>query len=529
MKLVQVAFFIGAVLFGSSFLIAQEKIKKKDEAKIQETCEIFIRHSDSVIANIDVPLDSLRNVTSELALHRLLLIRDFIHQMDYDNISFYPKEVVRLELTDSIGCILNTDPEMKLNVRKEAGGWEVFGYDNQEVDKEAIEKTKAWIAKDLAQEDVKDSIQDILQQFVDGWSEMRQFEKSDLLKSLSTSVFHDYISTNVRYEHLQGYGDRPVEVKEIERVQIHEDTAWCRVGIKGMGGARFVLLLQNNEWKVAGLNDEVYTSEDVTKIEDRITEYLEIAKFVEYTDEFNDELEAFFKTGNSSPLKVRATDQLIDQLEIYRRLSGTIDTAFLNIRGIRVSSLPSNDFTIYGDTAYYDYYYDSVRWIKLNDKWLVDEFFASLDINNNYDKAQQTFREFNDLIDLSYNWFNTLDENEPPPPIAVSSTEPDYTKVKQYHRLNDYHAEIIYETGNDQLCEDLRSLTKKASSKTSFKGVIYVEFKVDNLGNAQNIRALDHDSEAAKIAEEIVGQLGNWIPNDRKQSSLTNMVVAIQF
>lgn len=530
MKFNRITFLLLTLLIGSNSLHSQTRINKKDQKEIREACIIFLSQSSVVLVDMDAPVDSLRNVSSELVFNRLLLIRDFIDQMAYENLVFDQGEVIRLELTDSIGCIFDTDPQMKLNIRKSSDRWVVFGYDNLEVNQETIDKTKAWIARDLENEKVKDSIKEILKEFVDGWSEMRQYQKSDLLKSLSTNEFHDYIFRNVQYENLQGYGDNPVTIKEIGRVEIHEDTAWCRVGIKGMGGARFVLLLQNKEWKVAGQNVEVYTSEDVSRMEERITSYNELAKFEKYIDDFNVEMEAFFKTGNRLPLEKMATDNMIDQLEIYRRLTGTIDTSFLEIRGLYGSSFPSSDYAIYGDSAYYDHYSDSLRWVKVNDKWMFDEFFVSQDIDNKYDKAQQTFRKFNKLISLSYNWYNTLDENRPPPPVAISSKEPNYTKLKHYHRLNDRHKEIVYETGNDQLCKDLHSLTKEASSKTSFKGIIYVEFDVDNLGKAHDFRALDNiDSEEAKLAEEIVSKLGDWLPNDRKQSSLTNMVVAIEF
>jgi hypothetical protein len=113
---------------------------------------------------------------------------------------------------------------------------------------------------------------------------------------------------------------------------------------------------------------------------------------------------------------------------------------------------------------------------------------------------------------------------------VTSSPDTDYSRVHNYTRPNRRSPQIVYEAGNDKLFEDLENLTQQVSNKTSFKGIIYVEFDADNMGKAQNIHALDQiGTNEAGLAEKIIGQLDNWLPNDNEHSSITNMVVALQF
>jgi hypothetical protein len=521
-----------ACFFALNSLQAQSRIGKKEQHQIQKTCEAFQRQNELLITNFEASVDSMKMVCTEHVFNHKMILREFYERMQYDLV-FDEEKIIELELKDSVGCIVQVrEQTFKINLKKESDRWKVSGFDNHEIDQADLDSIRIEIDRRYKEEDVKDSIKEIAKDFVQGWSEIRESGESDLLRSHSTKEVYDFFLKRVEYDHLHGYGHKPLEVEEVGRVHIHGDTADCRVRIRRMGSAYLTFLLIENQWKIAGTDDKVFTSVEVEKMKSRIANFLELAEFEKYIDDLNSKLEPFFKTGNSSQLKEIATDNFINQLEIHRRLFGTIDTSFLGVRGLYGSTFPSSDYAIYGDSAYYDYFYDSLRFIKVNDKWMFDELYVSKEIANKYLKAQETFEEFNQLIHLSYSYYNSLDEDTPPPPAPAArvTNEEEYARVKNYHRLSKYHDKITYESGYEQLQKDIDSLVKKYAAEISFTGTIFVEFDVDNFGIAHNIQALDFvGSKQASLAIKITEELSNWLPNNNRQASLTNMVIPIQF
>lgn len=531
MKLSIQLIFLCIIFFSSNLALGQKKIKKKDQEEIQRVCDVYLRQHNIILSDYSAPSDSLLDVVSTPVSTMILARRAYFEKMEYEDLFFPEYKIIELELEDSIGCVVNNadeDISFKINVKEVNDSWMIVGYDNHEIDQADIDEHNEFIVKELKTLVVKDSIKEILKEFVSAWSELSQTKKSEVLKSVTTTEFYDYLVTKMHYEDLQDYPSRKMIVKDLGRVDIHMDTARCRLAIKGNGGATMILLRQNNTWRIAGENDRLFTREDVKNIEDDIAHFHEFEKFNAQISLFNDQLEKFLKTGNRALLEEAASAHFIDQLEIYRRLFGTIDTNYLSLYGVgRVHS--HWNLKIKEDTAYCISFPDSIGWVKKNNKWFLDDLFAQVTEANHFKKAHQTFRAFTDEIHLSYSVYNTLDENSAPPIVSVPKPT-DYSRVHFHHRLDDYHKEIVYQAGNEQLFADIKNEIAKVSSETAFKGVIYVEFYVDHLGKIQKIHALNQiGSNEAQLAQDIVGNLGDWFPNDNKQSSLTNMVLPIQF
>jgi hypothetical protein len=408
-QIIKRLFLLFFVISSTNLVLGQKRISKKDQKEMNRVCEVYLRQHDSILINFDAPTDSILQVISPQLSAIILARREYFKKMEFENLHFSENEVTRLELNDSIGCIINIDPdgEFKLNVNKVVDSWIIVGFDNHVTNQEEIDSHAEFIEEVLELEIVKDSIKEILKVFVKGWSELRQTKKSDLLKSNTTSEFHDFLLKTVEYEELKGYGNGKVTLKDLERVDILQDTAWCRVGIKGKGGTRVGLLLQDDVWLVAGADHRICTHQDVIDVENKIASYHELEKFNDRIGAFNEHLEAFLKTGDRTLLKENASDNLINQLDIYRRLAGTMDTNYLGVRGLGEASWLESSFVIYGDIAYYKTFSDSIRWIKKDDKWLLDEMFMSINQDNKHYKAQQTFYTFMNMFFVTYSFANT--------------------------------------------------------------------------------------------------------------------------
>lgn len=524
---------VGFLSLNASFSFGQKKISKKEQQQIWNTCEVYSQEHNKVISDYESPTDSLAKVSSKHLYDLILARRDFFEKMEF-NMVVDELEIVELDLSDSVGCVISGEPNYKINVEKVDNRWVVIGFDNKTIDEESISQFNDAIQKDLDQLVVKDSIKELLKDFVEGWSEIRQSGKSDLLKSLTTSEFHDYIHYDCEYDRLRGFKPRKVSVKEVERVTISADTARCRVVINRLGGSVFTLLKQDGKWKVAGADRRVCSAQDVEDTKSKIEHYKELDKFNDRIGQTKGEFERFFKTGKSEVLSAMSTEKFMENLDVYRNLFGTVNKDYVGMRGLDESAWIESEFVLYGDTAYYKHYGDSIRWVKKDEKWLLDELFCSIESNNKFDKAYRTFDEFRSMMFVTYSVYNTFEDDDIESvvfPVAPPASEQEERKPVFRHRIDRYpQKEIEYVHGNDQLQKDLQKLTKKYKSKTSFEGVIYVEFHLENTGSAKAFKALNEaGTEQATFAEEIVSQLDGWKPFDSKYPIFTNVVVAIEF
>jgi hypothetical protein len=340
--------------------------------------------------------------------------------MEYENIRFPKVNIIRIETSDSIGCIIDSDPSIKLNVKRKEAGWIVTGYDNHEIDQGDILRFDSIYKEESKVLAVKDSIEEIIRNFVEGVSQMRQSQDTDLLKANCTEACYKYLLKRAEYDRIRGNKPRRSTLKKMERAQVFEDSADCRINIKGMGWGRINLLFKEGTWLVAGENGDFWTDQDAKDIEEDITTYKELIKFNDRIELFNERFKTFFETGDSSPLHEIATEKLIEQLEIYRRLAGTVDTSYLQIYGMSPSYSPESYYAIYGDSAYYNEIYDSIRWIKQNGQWVFDELFCNIHIEDKFDKAHQTFYDFRKLMTISYSIYNTSDNIYTTPPVPVT-------------------------------------------------------------------------------------------------------------
>lgn len=521
---------LGFLSLSASFSFGQKKISKKEQEQIWNVCEVYLQEHNKVISDYESPTDSLAKVSSKHLYDLILARRDFFQKMEF-NIVVDEFEIVELDLSDSVGCVILGDPNYKINVDNVDNRLGVIGFNNKVIDEESISQFNDVIQKDLDQLVVKDSIKELLKDFVEGWSEIRQSGKSDLLKSLTTSEFHDYIHYDCEYDRLRGFKPGKVSVKEIERVTISADTARCRVVINRLGGSVFTLLKQDEKWKVAGADRRICSTQDVEDTKSKIEHYRELDKFNDRISQTKGEFERFFKTGKSEVLSAMSTEKFIENLDIYRNLFGTLNKDYLGIRGIGESAWTESEFVLYGDTAYYKLYGDSIRWIKKDGKWLLDELFCSIESNNKFDKVYRTFDEFRSMMFVTYSVYNTFEDDDIESVVSPLASQEAKRKSVFRHRIDRYpQKEIEYVYGNDQLQKDLQKLTKKYKSKTSFEGVIYVEFHLENTGSTKAFKALNHGgTEQATFAEEIVSQLDGWKPFDSKYPIFTNVVVAIEF
>ena len=101
-------------IFTSEYAHAQIRITKQDKVAIQQTCEVFLRQQVTVESDYHASTDSLKSVSSELITTMILTHREFYNQIDLEGFTYPSNEVLNLELSDSIGCVVNVEYPYKL-------------------------------------------------------------------------------------------------------------------------------------------------------------------------------------------------------------------------------------------------------------------------------------------------------------------------------------------------------------------------------------------------------------------------------
>jgi len=530
---VRILLLIAIVLSSTHSLFAQKKLSIKDKKEIQSSCEVYLRQQNVVFGNFNSSLDSIKSVVSRPMFDIILTQREHMRAMGYENVHFPESRFNSLILDDSIACLVVDEDgeELKINVKKIEDKWLVSGFDNHEANQKDIDNLKESIAEVTDVEVVKDSIKLILNDFIDGWSQYTEGEDSSLLISNATDECYNFIRVKKQYDQLNGNPTRRYRITKTEQVWISQDTARCGISLAGLGHTYAVLLLKNNIWRVAGLDDRVFNEEDVKQVEEDIKTYKELNLFNDRISDLNEHIEAFFKTGNRSEIKEYSTDRFIDQMEIYRRFIGTMDTSYFGMRGIQGSSWPEYEFVIYGNEAYYKTYGDSVRLVIEEGDWKFDEIFSGVNVGTQFEKVSQTFDDFADMFFVTYSIYNTYDDAplDSDMPIRVIISSSDSPKDTVYaNRADRYYPDRKYERGHEGLYRDIKYVTAKY--KNSYKGVIYVEFDLDQDGQVSNIHALDRiGSEEAGCAEKVVARITDWLPSEKDGPSITNYVVAVEF